>query len=57
LRKAARPFLRVWFDLSVPADPPDDDARAYPRPPEVVDAERAAWQDARRLVEERIRKL
>jgi hypothetical protein len=57
LRKAARPCLRVWFEQNVPADPPDEDARAYPRPPEVVAAERAAWQDARHLVTERIRKL
>lgn len=57
LRKAARPFLRVWFEQNVPADPPDETARAYSRPPEVVAAERAAWQDARRLVKERIREL
>lgn len=42
LRKAARPFLRLWFEQDVPADPPDETARAYPRPPEVVAAERAA---------------
>ncbi|WP_030476921.1 hypothetical protein [Lentzea albidocapillata] len=28
LRKAARPFLRVWFEQNVPADPPDETARA-----------------------------
>jgi hypothetical protein len=61
LRDVARPFLRVWADQTVPAEPPTQDTffqeRHYNLPQEILEAQQEAWRTARQLVDKRIQEL